>query len=213
MLVKADTDQIMNQLRVELIGVSDALLRSMMFDVMTEFFNDSSSWYEWIEIAAQPDVKTYDVAPTEGQIIRLDGVCKADGTYVGALMPTIGVVEVRHAPNQAEQWFAKLIKNVVLPTGKDQYPIAPDWVLKQWHNTIKEGILGNLMNQKSKSWSDSKGALYHLSRFRKGINDARVSTLRANTHGAQAWRFPQSFRVRTQQGGVPSFAGTDRTFR
>jgi hypothetical protein len=212
MLAKADITQLMNQLRVELIGASDAQLRARMFDTMTEFFNDSSSWTEIIDLTVVPDTNEYDIAPTEGQIIRLAGVIDSQSCGIAALMPTIGTLLLRSAPNTAQTYQVKVVNNVSLPTTKDDYPIAPEWVLKQWHTAIKEGMLGNMMNEKNKSYSDPKGALYHLSRFRKGITDARIATLKANTNGAQAWRFPQSFRANTQQGGVPSFGGSDRTF-
>ncbi len=212
MLAKADIEQLMNQCRVELLGSSDAQLRARMFDVMTEFFNDSSAWTEVIELAVIPSERAYDIAPTEGQIIRLAGSVDVNGCFMPAIMPEIGRIVFRSPPNTAQTWYVKVVKNVALPTTKDQYPIAPDWTLKQWHTAIKEGMLGNMMNEKNKSYSDPKGAQYHLARFRKGITDARVSTLRANTEGTQAWRFPQSFRANTQQGGVPSFGGNERSF-
>lgn len=214
MLIKADIDQLMNQLRVELLGASDAQLRARLFDVMTEFFNDSSAWTEIIEFPVITTERTYPVAPTEGQIIRLSGVWDAQCGFIPALMKTVGEVTLKYTPNVAQTMFAKVVKNVSLPTTRDQYPIAPDWTLKQWHTAIKEGVLGNMMNEKNKSYSDSNGAKYHLSRFRKGITDARVSTLRANTEGTQAWRFPQQYRANTQQGGVPSFGvnGGERSF-
>lgn len=212
MLAKADIDQLMNQLRVELLGASDAQLRARMFDTMTEFFNDSSSWTEIIDLAVIPTSAQYDIAPTEGQIIRLSGTIDSQLCFVPALMQTPGVICFRWPPNVAQTYRVKVVKNVSLPTTRDQYPIAPDWVLKQWHTAIKEGVLGNMMNEKNKSYSEPKGALYHLTRFRKGITDARIATLKANTEGTQAWRFPQGFRANTQQGGVPSFGGNDRTF-
>lgn len=221
MLAKIDIDNLLNQLRVELIGSSDALLRSLMFQVMTEFFNDSSFWTEWIPIAAVPGQTTYPITPVDGQIIRLDGVVqvthdadgKVNGTFnIPALMPEIGVVIASHAPATAQTWAAHVVKNVSLPTLRDGAPIAPEFTLKQWFLAIKHGILGEMMNQKDKSWSDAKGAGYHLAKFRGYIGNARSIKLRANTNGASAWRFPQGFRVNSQQGGVPSFGGTERTF-
>lgn len=212
MILKADLDQMLNQLRVELIGASDAQIKARLFDTLHEFFNDSSSWKERIEMPVVPTTRTYAIAPVEGQILRLDGVVDNQDGFISALMPDVGSVLLKYPPNVAQTYFAVVTKSVSLPTTREQIPIAPDWVLKQWHIAIKEGMLGNMMNEKNKSYSDPKGALYHLSRFRKGITDARVSTLRGNTVGAQAWRYPQQFRGNTQKGGVPGFAGTDRTF-
>lgn len=213
MLQKIDVDNLMNQLRVELLGVSEGLLRSMMFQTMTEFLNDSSAWTEWIIINAVPHQHRYNVTPTEGMIIRLDKVVKLPHHFFQpALMPEIGTIVAEHAPANAEQWAAHVVLNVSLPTLKDGVPIAPEWLLKQWFLAIKHGMLGELMNQKDKSWSNSAGAQYHLTKFRGYIGQARAIKLKANTNGASAWRFPQGYRVNSQQGGVPSFGGTERTF-
>lgn len=222
MLQKIDVTNLMQQLQVELTGSSDALLRSMMYQVMTEFFDGSSFWTEWISINALPFKHRYQLTPTEGQIIRLDKVMKvptpgsaapADGGYfVPALMPDIGTIIAEHAPDTTEQWAAHVVLNVSLPTLRGGEPIAPEFTLKQWFLAIKHGILGEMMNMPDKSWSNSKGALYHITKFRSYIQMARSIKLKANTNGASAWRFPQGFRVNSQQGGVPSFGGGERTF-
>jgi hypothetical protein len=222
-LNKIDVDNLMNQLRVELTGSSDVLLRSMMYQVMTEFFDGTSYWTEWVPINAISGKHHYPITPTEGQIIRLDMVVKvksaangaapADGGYfVPALMPEVGVIVAEHAPDTTEQWAAHVVLNVSLPTLKDGAPIAPEFTLKQWFLAIKHGIIGEMMNQPDKTWSNSKGALYHLSKYRSYIQQARTIKRKANTNGATAWRFPQGFRVNSQQGGVPSFGGRERTF-
>ncbi len=214
MLLDQDVRQLVNQCFVELTGASEAGVKAKMFEVMTEFFNDSSCWRECIPFNAVPDKTVYHLQPVEGQIIRLSGVSDVNNTFYPALMADMSAnhITLRHAPNTAQQLFAKVVKNVSLPTHKG-IPIAPDWVLQKWHLGIKHGIVGQLMNEQNKSYSDKKGALYNLSQFRRYINEARAQSLRANTEGAAAWRFPQTFRANTQQGGVPTLGtGNDRVF-
>lgn len=218
MLDKNDIITVMNECRVELTGVSDAQLKSSMYEVMDEFFRDTMSWKEQIPFsvappAAQPATQQaltaalqFPIAPSEGQIIQLDGVYNNNGGVpVPALMPEVGTVLLQHLPNQASTYIACVSKNVCLPLTKEGFPVAPEWVLKKWHLSIKAGILGTLMNQKNKSYSDAKGAAYWLSKFRQYIANVRSATLRANTQGASAWRFPQSFRSVSQKGGVPVY--------
>lgn len=214
MLLDQDVRQLINQCFVELTGASEAGVKAKMFEVMTEFFNDSSCWHEGIAFNAVPNVTEYHLQPTEGQIIRLSGVSDINGTFYPALMQGMDLSHLclRNAPNTAQQLFARVVKNVSLPTHKG-LPIAPDWVLTKWHLGIKHGIIGQLMNEQNKSYSDKKGALYNLAQFRRYINEARAQSLRANTEGATAWRFPQSFRANSQQGGVPTLGtGNDRVF-
>lgn len=218
MLDRNDIDTVMNECKVELTGVSDAQLKSSMFEVMDEFFRDTMSWKEHILFnvsppASQPTTQQtlntdleFPIAPSEGQIIQLDGVFNnVGGVYVPALMPHVGIVRLTYLPNQASTYIACVAKNVCLPLTREGFPIAPHWVLQKWHLAIKAGILGTLMNQKNKSYSDPKGAQYWLSKFRQFVQNVRTATLRANTQGAAAWRFPQQFRSISQKGGVPVY--------
>lgn len=228
MLNPNDVNTVFNQCRVELTGVSEALLKSALFETLDEFFRDTSCWKEELTInvtppASQPTTPqgweqalSYPIAATEGQIIALDGVCNANGSPVRALLPMSGtaptqmgtsdaVVLLQDTPNQAQQYTVYVTKTVSLPLTRDNLPIAPAWVLQKWHLAIKAGILGMLQNQKNKSFSDLVGAKYNLAKFRQFVANARSAALRANTRGASAWRFPQSFRSVSQKGGVPTY--------
>lgn len=213
MLSKMDTERLMREVQVELIGASEAHIKAKSFDVMMEFFTDSSWWEECIPLPVIAGTQVYQIAPTEGQILRLRVVNDINGYFQPALMPRIGEIVLRNAPNISQTFYVTVVKTVTSPTLRDGWPIAPQEAGTEWYLAIKEGLLGNLMNEKDKSYSDSKGALYHLTKFRKGIVDARVARLRANTVGAQAWRFPQQFRANTQQGGVPTIgSGNEKVF-
>lgn len=212
MLNASDINVVMNQARVELTGASDAGLKAKMYEVMEEFFRDTSSWREQIPFNVITSALTYDIVPSEGQIIRLERVVNSGGYGVPALMEDIPTVQLQYAPNQPDTYTATVIKNVCLPLTKDGFPIAPEWVLQKWHLAIKHGMIGMLKNENNKSYSDKPGAVYNLAKFRQMIANVRSATLRANTTGAQAWRFPQTFRATTQKGGVPPISGGERTF-
>lgn len=212
MLNPNDINTVMNQCRVELTGVSDALLKSQFYEVLDEFFRDTSSWRTQVTFTVIPDVTSYNITVDEGQIIRLDKVVDGSGSFVPALMADIPTVVLQHAPNQQQEYNATVIESVSLPLDSKGFPVAPEWVLQKWHLAIKHGILGGLKNQGNKSFSDAPRAEYHLRKFRQMIGNVRSAVLRANTAGAQAWRFPQSFRASTQQGAVPPMSGSERTF-
>lgn len=209
MMNQRDIITVMNQCRVELTGVSDALLKSVMFEVLDEFFRDTSSWRETVDYTALPDVTSYDIVVEEGQIIRLDCNYDANGSFVPALMRDIPTLTLQHALNTQQTLTAVVIKSVSLPLTSDGFPVAPEWVLQKWHLGIKHGMLGVLKNQSNKSFSDGKGAVYNLAKFRQFVGNVRSAVLRANTAGASAWRFPQSFRANTQKGGLPSIGSSN----
>lgn len=218
---KQDFDQMMNQARVTLTGASEAGLRGALYDTLAEFFNDSSCWTQDVVVSALPNRTSYPLVVSEGQIIRLSGVFTAPppagssstagpgGFFVSALMPEVGTLILAAAPATATQMLATVVTNVALPTAKEAVPIAPDWVLPIWHVGILDGLLGKMMIQPNKSYSNQTQGAYHLKRFRDAISRARVSKLRANTNGTQAWTFPQTFRASTQRGGVPSVGSSN----
>lgn len=210
---KKDWEQLITQATVKLVGVSDKGLKGELYDVMSEFFRDSSCWTQTVQLNAVPERCSYPLQVNEGQIIRLVGVFACDGHLIPAVMPNIGELILGRAPNTAETIYAEVVTNVALPTSRDQMPIAPDWALPIHHLGLLDGLLGKMMSQPGKSFANERMATYHLKRFRDAIALARVSKLRANTNGTQAWRFPQSFRTNSQQGGVPATGGgTDRRF-
>jgi hypothetical protein len=223
---KIDYDQLLNQARVKLIGASDGGLKGELYDVLTEFFNDSSSWTQDVTVPYLPNTQAYPVAVPEGQIIRLVGVSDWGQTvppiprvpnpnvsFVPALMPSIGTLVLQQAPNISGYYSVNVVTNVSLPTDRNQMPHGPDWVLPVWHLGILDGLLGKMMTQPGKSYANDKMGTYHLRRFRDAIARARISKLRANTNGAAAWRFPQQFRSTSQQSGVPAIgSASERSF-
>jgi hypothetical protein len=207
-----DWTQLLNQARVKLPGSSDAALKGELFDVLHEFFDTSSAWTEAITLNVLPNTVEYAVTPDSGQIIRLAGVVDGNNIPQPAIMAELGEVLFANPYNVAQTMTAVAVKSVVLPTSRDQLPEIPSWVLPRWHNVILDGILGKMMGQLNKSYSNETLSTYHLRRFRDGMAQARVAALRHNTFGTQSWRFPSGFATRTQRGAVSSI-GSDTNFK
>jgi hypothetical protein len=226
MIQQQDWDQLMNQARVKLTGASDKGLFAEFYDVLTEFLNDTSLWTEHITVPYVPGTLVYPLFIPEGQMIRLNGVVdwgtdvpnltiKApNGTsFVPALMPLPGTLAIKHPFNTAGYMLVTVTVNTALPTDKKMMPDAPDWLLPMYHVDLLDGLLGKMMTQVNKSYSNAKQGEYHLRRFRVGIGKGRSAKLRANTIGASAWRFPQQFRSTSQQSGVPAIgSANERSF-
>lgn len=230
MIAQQDWDQLITQATAKLVGVSIAAMEAEMYDVLSEFFNDSSCWTEKITGQYVPNVVAYSFTPSEGQIIRFTGASDwgpvtppdifaaiSPGTpaplTLPALMPHRGTIILSGIPSTTGFMQAGFVLNCSLPATRKGPPIAPDWVLPIWHVGLLDGLLGKMMTDPNKSYSNSQGSVYHLKRFRDAIGRARVSALRANTNGAAAWRFPQQFRALSQQSGVPAIGNaSERSF-
>lgn len=226
MIQKQDWDQLMTQATVKLTGASIKGLAAEFYDVLTEFFNDSSCWTQDITVPYLTNVISYPLFVPEGQMIRLSGVqdwgpsvpnpriVAPNGTaFVPALMVDIGTLVLKNPPPNGGYFNVTVVCNTALPTDKTMMPDAPDWVLPLWHVGLLDGLLGKVMSTPEKSYSNAKQGEYHLRRFRDVIQRARVSKLRANSNGASAWRFPQQFRSTSQQSGVPAIgSANERSF-
>lgn len=205
-----DLNQLLNNVAVKLPGASQAMIKSELYDVLREFFLDSSCWLQDIDVLVVPDTVDYDLVPDGGQIIRLAGVVDENGIPQPAIMPEVGRIKFRNAYTDNHTFVATVVKSVAQPVGESGIPAFPDFVLTVWGYYILDGILGKMMNQIAKSYSNPKQAIYHLARFRDGISMARTAALRRNSFGTQAWGYPQSFKTRGQKGGVS--VGNDTRF-
>ncbi len=196
-----DWERLLDSATAKLPGASNALLKNELFDVMHEFLDLSSAWMEDIEIPVIADVLDYTMVPSEGQIIRLIGVRDSLGAFQQASMPTFGTLHLLLSTNEAQTFTATVIKTVVLPTEAKAIPIAPDWLLPVYGPKILDGVLGRMMGQISKSYSNPALSLYHLKRFLNGAAGARSATYAANSVGGAAWAFPRQFGRGSQRGG------------
>lgn len=205
-----ELSMLMNQARIKTTGASDDGILVELYDVFKEFFADSQCWWEDITFQATVDRQEYILSPLqEGQIIALVGVWDEKGIPIDAFMPTFGTIRLVNVPNTTPttRWFARVIKNITIPTTKDNTPIAPQWVLGVYSIHILDGLLGKLMAQPGKSWSNQQLGTYHLRRFRTGIQIAKAQAQAQNQVGAQNWTFPRGWSSRGQRGGSSGWPG------
>lgn len=103
---------------------------------------------------------------------------------------------------------ASVIKNVYLREMQKGVPLAPDWLIPTHHIYLQAGLIGKMMTQPNKPYTNDAKGTYELKRFRDGMAMVRAAVARANTVGAQNWKFPQAWRTRNQKGGVSVGAET-----
>lgn len=202
-----DVTRLLNLSRTELPGASDAGIKAQLYDVAREFFKDSNSWYEFIQFPVLTGVQDYRITPRdEGMIQRLAAVWDSNHITLPSILPhsdpPSAVLHLVYPQNVNQTGTAVVTKQIVEPTTNDMLPVAPKWLLPLYHETILDGVLGKMMGQSTKSYSNDTLSTYHLRRFRDGIMQARVASERANLYGGQAWRYPNSFRTNSQRGGV-----------
>lgn len=209
-------ERFMVQARIKLTGASDAGILAELFDVLKEFCEDSNAWIERFHLPVVAGKQHYLLTPKEGgQIIRLLGVWDGNRFPVAAFMPRPGELEVRWpiqdtsiiptSPSTSlsptNPWLVTIVENVK-DTDRSNTPIAPADLLHLYSVTLLDGLLGKMMGQTNKSYSNAALSQYHLRRFRTGIQAARTAVARQNTVGAQTWSYPRGWNSNTQRGGL-----------
>jgi len=205
----------MNQARIKLTGASDSGIKAEFYEVCKEFLQDSNSWVERDHLYVTAGIQDYLLTPRDGgQVIRLLGVWDGIRIPVASFMPQFGTVSIR-TPIQVTStapatpptlaatnpYLVAYVKNVTEPTSRDDFPLVPEFLLKVYSLHLLDGVLGKMMGQQSKSYSNDAKSTYHLKRFRAGIQLAKTAAARQNTVGAQTWSFPRGWGSNTQRGG------------
>jgi hypothetical protein len=202
-----DFERLMNQARIKLPGASDGGLKGELFDTLNEFVGDSNIWDEWIEVQIVPSIKEYLLTPIHGGMItRLVTMLDPNHIVLPASLPDFrppsAALHLVWPQSNAMTAHALVVKNITLPNSKDEIPDAPEWLLPLYATKVLDGLLGRMMMQPNKSYSNDTQGTYHQKRFRDGIAVAKTAKARGNLLGGQSWRFPNQMRTNSQRGGV-----------
>jgi hypothetical protein len=212
----ADIDRLMNNARTRLAGATDPLLQAELFNVMDEFFKTSNVWNEDIDIPIPgydaPNT-IYEVTPSGpaliNQLLWVDDVNPDEptdrGTPIAAAMSVPGELTLKTQPTRNITYRVTVSLTVEDPVKRDGYVTFPTWVLHKYRDVILDGLLGNMMSQPNKPWTNTQLSVFHMRKFKNKCAAARVEWTRNNTYRQQAWRFPGfargSQRGRSNWGG------------
>jgi len=201
--LKHDLDRLINSARIKLPGSTDAGIKQELWDTLHEFFYETAMWQEDITVNIVANVTTYSLVPEEpGEIFMLIGAVNSLGDGQPVMMQTIGTMTVRDTPSAATTWTATVAKVPGVALSRDAFPEIPDWVLPVYGPVIQDGLLGRMMHQIKKPYSDPRQGSYHTARFRSALVNARSAVMHRNTYDTNSWRFPQGFRTSGQRGGI-----------
>lgn len=204
-MANMDMNRLMDSARINLPGATDAAIQNELFYVMNEFFQNSNIWYEDIpfnvtptslNLTTNPQAFSYDVVPSMGVVNRLIFVMDSQGVPQQGVMPTPGTVILRFSPNAADTYTARVALTVTDPTTRDGYPEFPGWILNKYGNDILDGVIGRMMGQLAKPYSNPQLAIVRLKNFKGAVSQAKVEAQHQNVYRGQAWNFPQTFARR-----------------
>ena len=195
--MSTDTDRLLKNARIRLPGATDESLYLEMFNVLNEFFQYSNVWKEKIDfpvLASDPAGTAYTIAPSNPAttIHRLGYVVSSANITVTAGMEIPGQVTLAVPPTQSDTYTAHVVLTVNDPV-TDGFPTFPAWVMHKYYMGLMDGLLGRMMSQPAKPFTNLQLGAYHQRKFKNMISFAVSESLRKNTSNTQAWRFPRSF--------------------
>lgn len=190
----AEMERLMKNVRVRAPGALDSAIQLEIFNTLHEFCKTSNIWREDIPFRVRTTSLTYSIEPTcRASVNRLIQVVNANDIPVRATMSMPGEVELGTLPTAAETFTATIALTVADPADSEGFPVIPSWILGKYSTELEDGVIGKLMSQPNKPYSNATLAVYHMRRFRGGISLAISEARRNNLYRAQSWAFPQNF--------------------
>lgn len=197
-MASTDINRLIDNLRVQLPGATDAAIKFEIFNALNDFFQGSNIWREDIEVPVTSGVTSYDLLPSgPAKIVQLMSVRDTNNLAVGAQLDLLSdALVLFETPSANTTFTAQVALTVNDPIDREGYPVFPMWVLNLYMNGIVSGVLARMMSQPAKPYSNTQLAIYHNRNFNIAIANARVEANRGFTYGTQKWRFPQQFNRR-----------------
>jgi hypothetical protein len=187
----------MNNARVHVPGAIDSNLQIELFNVLNDFFQNSNIWQTNIPVPVVVGTSTYTLAPvTSASINRLIALVNSSILPVPATMAVPGALILNTQPSNADTLTATVSLTVDDPLDVEGNPIFPAWVLNKYNTGILDGLIGRMMMQPAKPYTNSQLAAFRMKSFKGATSQAKFEALHANLNNGQTWRFPQSFNSR-----------------
>ena len=188
---QADINRLIDTARPHLPGAVDAGIMLELFSAVKEFFTDTHAWGDEIDFETNETDTDYVIAPAFGSIVRLFDVVDPEGRPVEASMPLPGVIRIFSDVPSGTICRAKVSLTVADPTDPGDQPQMPLWVFSRYHTVLLDGLLGRMMSQPAKPYSNSQAAVIRIRRFNRGVAVARTEVLREYRYNGRRWRFPK----------------------
>ena len=199
----ADVLRLVTNAQIRLPGATVGTVQQELFMVADEFFKESNVWREDIEFAVpgnDPNGTVYQATPTGNVVIdKLMWIRNSDGGgRIFGQMSVPGEITLATYPSSPARYIATVALTVSDPTQRDGYVSFPDWVLSKYRGVLLNGLLGKMMSQPAKPYTNTQLSVYYIKLFNSGKSAARVEAQRGNLFRAQAWNFP-SFGGKSQR--------------
>jgi hypothetical protein len=183
--------RIVNTAQVHLPGAIEQVFKQELYNVCEEFFRTTNAWQEAVPFTTLQDKRTYEIVPTVGLFVRLMQVRDGENYNRAAIMDQDMFVVLRDLPTGGSTYIAWLAVTCVDPVKRDGWPEVPAELLSKYYEPLTEGLLGRMMLQPAKPYSNPEIGTLHQRRFHNTMAIVRTDMQHAFTYDVQNWRFPR----------------------
>ena len=155
-------------------GALRNVLKFELFLVLDEFFRKSLVWTDEVDFDTKLNRREYDIVPSMGMIIHLNSIQNGDNVpYNGAVLLDSRTLQLRNEPNGVERLTANVSLTVTDPTTRDGDPYVPIEHYEANRNVLIDGLLGRMMIQPGKPYTNLALGQMHYTRFVSGCSRGR----------------------------------------
>lgn len=197
-MANQDPGRIIEHALVRLPGAIPDTVKLELATVLNEFCEATNIWNRGVSIKTAPGVDHYALVVNDAEINRLLNVVGADNHPVPSSFEMPNFVVLGHMPNNVVDLTANI---ALLPDVYAPFEV-PDWIYSQYRAALLDGLLGRMMTQIAKPYSNEKAAVFHTKSFNRAVLRAKNEVMHRFMFRGQGWMFPQSVRTRNQRGWI-----------
>ena len=207
----APWDHLYNDIKIAIPGMTDAVLKQVLFQVVKDFTDKTNAWYEDIPIPVEPNVFTYQFAPADKGIpnrvlLLYDPAVGANTEKHWAStrveMPRPGILTVGYSPSDPATWGLIVAKTPIDPPTTDKFPDlgAGIWIVDKYRDGLMAGVLGRAMAMPAKPFTNPALAKMYYQNYIAERGKARSDVAKGNVLGGQRWIYPQGWATYRRGG-------------
>lgn len=192
---------------MHLPGAIPQTMQPEMLAVMRDFLQHTNIWNVERTVNVTSASNTYVVAPDASANFKrlLNFYQQGDVTkrwFWPVQMQMPGTLVLQRTVDQPYTLVAVLAQSCIDPVDANGDPVFPSWILDDYFEGLKSGMIAKCMMQPAKSYSNPQLAVFHWKTYRAARQQAMSDVLRANLYDAQAWVVPQALVTTGRQRGV-----------
>lgn len=175
-----------------------------------DFLQYTSAWKVMYEMPVDTEHDCYTIVPQPGTAVNLlhklfdaaDPDQKDVNAPGGVEMSVPGHIKLKRPPSAAATWVALVSQYPIRLVEQAYGTPVPCWILERYYDTLLSGVLGRMMLQTAKTYTNEKLGTLRSRQYLAGRATARADLARSNVWGTQQWVFPAAYTARGRQVGA-----------